>query len=426
MNSSIPDIRPNYFEANYDADKIAPYTLEDPLTFLDGSKVKNAADWEKRRREILDIFASEMYGTEPPAPEEMVIELADEQIGTLGGYGIISQYKMYFKKDKSGPMIDWIVIRPRYAKNPVKPILFLNYRGNHEIIPNEEVIIAEAWTHYTEDHKTPCDVRGVMCDPNKNSTLPTNLLLAAGFAIVSASYCQVSPDPNHDEPEERFRQDPFAYTGVFDLWEKRDPARTDNPTALGAWAWALSRGLDLVESIKELDAKNAVTTGCSRLAKAALLAAARDERFAYCVPVQCGGGGATLAKRDFGENIATEMRYFTHWYCSAYKKYERNPAQLLTFDQHLLLAAVAPRKLLIAGFDAPWFDTEGEYLACKAASPAWELFGKAGFPQVPYPDDFETSAIGEYLGYYRRSEGHGIADFDWLMLMRFVAGNIVA
>ena len=119
------------------------------------------------------------------------------------------------------------------------------------------------------------------------------------------------------------------------------------------------------------------------------------------------------------QNIATEMRMFRHWYCKAYKKYERNPARLLTFDQHLLVAAVAPRKLLIAGFDNPWFDTEGEFLACKAASPVWEFLGKKGLPAVSFPADFETSAIGEYLGYYRRSEQHGIAAFDWLQLLEF-------
>ena len=30
--------------ANYDKSKIAPYTLEDPLTFVDGRKVKTVAD----------------------------------------------------------------------------------------------------------------------------------------------------------------------------------------------------------------------------------------------------------------------------------------------------------------------------------------------------------------------------------------------
>ena len=175
----------------------------------------------------------------------------------------------------------------------------------------------------------------------------------------------------------------------------------------------------MMEKLPYIDAKKVVVTGCSRLGKAALLAAARDERFPICVPIQCGGGGATLAKRDFGENVATQMQMFTHWYCKAYKKYERNPAELLTFDQHLLVAAIAPRRLLIGGFDAPWFDTEGEYLACKAASCAWEVCGKAGFPDVPFPGDFETGAIGEFLGYYHRSENHGIAGFDWWRLICF-------
>ena len=35
---------------NYDESKIAPYTLEDPLTFIDGRKVENAADWAVAHR----------------------------------------------------------------------------------------------------------------------------------------------------------------------------------------------------------------------------------------------------------------------------------------------------------------------------------------------------------------------------------------
>ena len=39
-------------EANYDEAKVAPYTLEDPLTFLDGRKVTRET-WAERRREML-------------------------------------------------------------------------------------------------------------------------------------------------------------------------------------------------------------------------------------------------------------------------------------------------------------------------------------------------------------------------------------
>ncbi len=100
-----------------------------------------------------------------------------------------------------------------------------------------------------------------------------------------------------------------------------------------------------------------------RLAKTALLAAARDERFAVCAfPNQTGGGGVPLAKRDFGENVSTEMSMFHHWYCKAYGKYIDNE-QAMKFDQHLLVAAIAPRRILVQGFNQGWFDTKGEFLA---------------------------------------------------------------
>ena len=75
MNNDIPDIRHDYRQPNFDPAKIAPYTLEDPLTFLDGTKVTDAESWKKRRKEILDIFAGEMFGIEPPVPETVDFEL---------------------------------------------------------------------------------------------------------------------------------------------------------------------------------------------------------------------------------------------------------------------------------------------------------------------------------------------------------------
>ena len=418
----VAPVRPDYDKANYDISGIAPYKLEDPLTFLDGSRVQGPADWEKRRQEILSIFASEMFGREPPLPQVLITEKVEEKDGALAGFAVRSQYKMYFKEDKSGPVIDWLLLRPRYAGKPVPVIIFLNYQGNHELIPDKEVFIPEMWGRFPKDYSAEAS-RGILCNPNSDSVVPVGELISAGYAVLTACYCQVSPDPDYWETDPALSQDTFPYTKVFDLWGKRDENRTDDITSLGAWAWSLSRGLDLAERISEIDAERNIVTGYSRLGKSALLAAARDSRFAACVPVQCGGGGATLAKRDYGENIATEMRMFKHWYCKAYKKYETNPAELLTFDQHLLLAAIAPRKLLVAGYDEPWFDTEGEFIACRAASPAWEIFGLGGLPDVDYPSDFETSAIGTHLGYYRRSEGHGIAPFDWRMLEKFAEAD---
>ena len=407
---------------NYDKARIAPYRLEDPLTFLDGRKVKTAADWEARRKEILGIFAREMYGVEPPLPEALNAELVDEKVA-CAGFAIRRQYRMTFTPDKSGPVVNWIAWIPRWTRKPAPVVLFLNYRGNHELVTDPDVPVMTAWSRngkFVKDHRASESTRGLMVQTDSDTKFPLGMLLSRGYAVMSACYCEVSPDPAHSEKDPQFSQKTFAYTGVFSLWGPRDESRTDNVTALGAWAWALSRGLDLAERIPEIDAKKSVVTGCSRLGKAALIAAARDTRFAVCVPNQCGGGGVCLAKRDFGENVNTEVHSFSHWYCRAYDKYAKDPANLLTFDQHLLVASVAPRALLVEGFDtSPWMDTEGEYLACRAAAPVWAFLGKGTMPDVPYPENYEETAIGESLGYVRRSENHGISECDWMWLLDF-------
>ena len=193
------------------------------------------------------------------------------------------------------------------------------------------------------------------------------------------------PDPSGG----RERQDKEAYSsGIFDLWGPRDPARDDNTSSLMAWAWGLVRGMDMIEMLPGLDASRVLLTGYSRLAKAALLAGAYDERFAVVVPNQTGGGGAPLSKRRFGENVGTEVVSFSHWYCRAYDKYADNEKNM-PFDQHLLLACIAPRPLMVQGFDELWFDTKGEFLALKAASPVWKFLGKKGLPDVEWPGDYE-------------------------------------
>lgn len=408
---------------NYDVAKIPPYALEDPLAFADGTKLTSPADWPRRRQEILDIFAKEMYGQPPPAPEAVVADLVDVATN-CAGFGVRRQYKMYFKADRTGPCVNWLVETPRFAKGPVPVILALNYRGNHELFTDEDIPVMQAWSRQnanTVNHRATAATRGQQQRTDNASVFPIGLILARGYAVATACYCEVSPDPT-DKEEPPYNDPNFAYTGVFKLWGPRNPARTDNPTALGAWAWALSRGLDLCERLPEIDAAKAVVTGCSRLAKAALIAAVRDERFAVCVPNQTGGGGVPLAKRDFGENVATEMEMFPHWYCAAYGKYAKEPWKTLTFDQHLLVAAVAPRALLVQGFTGEWFDPEGEYLSCRAAAPVWAFLGKGTMPATGRPELFSTSAVGKDFGYVWRSQRHGISAHDWMWMLDFADG----
>ncbi len=420
-------------EPNYDESKIAPYTLEDPLTFVNGKKVTNWDEWKARRAEIVRIFEKEMFGRTPPKPEAVVAELLEEG-PTLKGLAIRRQYRVWYKRDKTGPHLDWLVILPNRIKGiepkvengrvvcenetKVPVILFLNYRGNQHVVTDPEVFKCTGWSRndkpHVVDHVIQESSRGELRRCDSTTPFPIETIIARGYAVMTACYCDISPDVEvrKGDPEE------LAYTGVFELWP-RDPNADDNITAIGAWAWSLSRGLDLAEQIPEIDSTRSVATGCSRLAKTPLLAASRDERFAVCVPCQTGGGGAPLAKRDFGENVSTEMRAFPHWYCKAYAKYIDNE-QAMKFDQHLLLASIAPRGLLVQGFPSNWFDTKGEYLACVAASPVWELRDSfRGLPKTGFPAEYSTAAIGDRLGYVRRGGEHGISGSDWLWTMDF-------
>lgn len=405
---------------NYDKGLIGPYTLEDPLEFLDGRKVRSAKDWKQRRQEILEIFQREMYGRMPDAPDTLILDTFDEGV-TLAGYGIRRQVAMWFREDRTGPRIDWLIVTPRHASGPVPCVMMLNYFGNQTILKDAEVAVNHNWMrrdkrfemdgHYLSGD----DSRGFFVDQNKPTIYPLEMLLARGYGFVTACYADISPDPF---PCHRDEKGEFAYTGVFDLWGQRDSERTDNTTSLGAWAWALRRGMDMIEKDSLLCSGRVLLTGCSRLAKAALIAGAFDERFPVVVPVQTGGGGCPIAKRIYGENISTQINTFTHWYCKAYDKYAGHEDQL-TFDQHLFLSCIAPRALLIEGFDDPWYDTEAEFIAIKAAAPVWKKLGYGTIPAVDWPDDYDTSAIGEHIGYVRRSEAHGISAYDWTWMLDF-------
>lgn len=404
---------------NYDESKVPPYKLEDPLSFADGTKLRSPAEWPRRRNEILGIFAREMYGQPPPPPETVVAETVEEGVA-LAGFAVRRQVRMWFRKDRSGPHLDWLILMPRHLKGPFPLLMGLNYQGNHSLMRDPKVLIpANTWLQSIKTGHKPVEARrGYRSDPDGGSIFPADMVLARGYAVMTACYGQVSPDPRFNDPDPANRPHARAYQGVFDLWGQRDESRTDDISSFGAWAWALSRGLDLASRTKELDASRCLVTGFSRLAKAALLAAARDERFAACVPVQCGAGGVQLLKRDFGETVAVINTAFPHWFCRAYAKYSDNE-DAMPFDQHLLLASLAPRPVLVLGFGDPWYDTRGEYLSCRAASPVWEFLGKPGFPDVPFPPPYDLSCLGTSIGYIHRTEKHGMAACDWTWIMDF-------
>ena len=381
-----------------------------------------AVDWNARRSEILDMFQCEVYGKYPAQPDTLLTEVLD-QANTLGRMASRKQIRMWFTKDKSGPYVDWLVVTPRYCGAKVPAIMMLNYYGNHSILADEKVLVPDCWLENEGDlirnNRAQESKRGYLSQHlDRRSVVPLDEIIARGYAFVTACYGQVSADPDN-----KAVQDSIARGGVFDLWRAQGSYRDDDPHATGslmAWAWALSRGMDMVEQMDSLDASRLVVTGSSRLGKAAMLASAFDTRFQTAVVNQAGGGGVQLFKDGRGESAADLVNKYPHWFCSEFRKYVGKESDM-PFDQHLLVGCIAPRRLLVEGFNYEWFDTIGEFECLQMASEAWKQLGKDGLPDVEFPDIYDTRAIGVNLGYVRRNHGHGLAMADWQWLFKFAS-----
>ncbi|MCF2444334.1 hypothetical protein L0657_10230 [Dyadobacter sp. CY345] len=110
-----------------------------------------------------------------------------------------------------------------------------------------------------------------------------------------------------------------------------------------AWGLALSRGMDYLETDKDINSKKVAVFGFSRLGKAALWAVANDSRFAMVISSESGAGGAKLFHRGIGENIRRLVNAFPHWYAKSFRKHIDKDT-LMPFDQYFIMDLIAPRQ----------------------------------------------------------------------------------
>src|SRR4051794_27096867 len=147
-----------------------------------------------------------------------------------------------------------------------------------------------------------------------------------------------------------------------------------------AWrAWALSRALDVLEAERDVDGRRVVVAGHSRNGKAALLAAAFDERFTAVVSSSSGVLGAIPARlcreRHFGEGIELLTRHYPRWYHPRLREWAGREEELPT-DAHELLALAAPTPVLVSvAVHDPVESTWAAEASVAAARPTYALHG---------------------------------------------------
>src|SRR5437867_4752018 len=91
-----------YLASTYDENTANPYpSLPDPLTFNGGAKVKSAAQWRRRRAEIVELFDREVYGRRPRNIPKVAWTVASTIEGKAGNVPIMTK-QLVGRVDNSG------------------------------------------------------------------------------------------------------------------------------------------------------------------------------------------------------------------------------------------------------------------------------------------------------------------------------------
>ncbi len=372
----------------YEEAEVPDYTLPELLRMEDGRPVGNRRQWESRRKELLALFESEMFGTAPPRPEGESWTLLAEDPAALGGKATRQEVRVNLG---GGEYLTLLLYRPNGAEGPVPAFLGVNFFGNHTVSEDPGIGLPDTLRCR---RNFVLDARG-----SQAHRWPLDTILSRGYAVATFCCEDVAPDDERDYAQRVMR----LYQGY--TWG-----------GLAAWAWGLSRAMDYLENCPAIGP--VAVFGHSRMGKAALWAAMQDERFAMYISDASGCGGAALSRRRYGETLRRINTHFPHWFTPRFHCYNDNEP-LLPFDQHEALALIAPRPVYLeSASEDRWSDPHGEFLGLAKAAPAYALYGLQTLTEADEPGVEEPVTRGP-SGYHIRRGRHQILLYDWLQFLDF-------
>jgi hypothetical protein len=404
--SAVPSIQ--VAQAAYpEVDQLPDRTeMPDPLVMLDGSAVSSATQWrEQRRPELISLFEWYMYGSQPAAPKiTSAVEGTDE---VLGGKARMKQVTIEFGPPgrEQGGRINLLLFVPAKPSRPAPVLLGLNFRGNHMVMKHPGIRLPTLWVPSgvgVQENRATDEGRGMEA-PHWS----VERAIDRGYAVATFYHGDVKldrPEWNDGVPALYFAPGQTA------------PAEHEWGT-IAAWAWGLSRAADYLVTDPDVDGQGLIVFGHSRNGKTALLAGALDERFAIIIPSQSGCGGAAPSRSTVGESVQRINTVFPHWFNDAFPKFNQQ-LQKLPFDQHCLMALVAPRPLLLTNATGDqWANPTGQFEMLKRAEPVFKLLGTAGCGAEQMPP--ENQLVNTHLGYFIRPGKHDMSDVEWSQWLDF-------
>ena len=366
----------------YREEEVPDYVLPPVLKGVDGAPVDSVEAWRRNREILLEAFRTEMYGRRPGLPEELEFETLERVSGVLGGRAEFERIAVRSRQGERTHQFEFGLYLPAERAKSIPAVILIDF-----------------------------GIRGSgseQADPDGLGFRAPRAVLERGYAGIVFQYGDIAPDH------------PDRYTeGAIRLFEGGEGNRPEDATrAIAAWGWGASRAMDFLESDDRIDSARVAVVGVSRNGKAALWAAAEDERFDIAISMMSGCGGAALSRRRYGETVRIINRLFPHWFVPRFERYNDNEEEL-PIDQHQLVALIAPRGVYIQSADEDlWADPLGEYLSLAHGSAIYTLWGYEPLNPEAMPGLREPIIAGP-LGYHIREGGHRVFDYDWQRILDF-------
>ena len=334
--------------------------LPELLRFQNGEEVKTAADWERRREEILGLYSEYMYGYMPDPEKERVcwsLEKNPETGGTLITITVASG-----DRSSSFSVLAGIPAIQRPEKGWP---LYIEY-----------------WPWHYQNWFTKEWVTGFSDN--------CRYAMERGYAAIQYDCAQVS-------------QDNSCFTGAFyTLYPYNRTKHAEQRGALLAWAWGVSKIIDAMEGGAGeqlgINPEQILVGGVSRYGKSAAVAGAYDRRIRVTIP-SCSGAGGTAIYRTNNQGKVYDLRSLGgpaewtndsrneplsnlqggegYWFCGNFAGIPS--VRALPVDQHMLCALTAGENrhlMMVTGITSEgWNNTEGQCLAFIASQPVWDLLG---------------------------------------------------
>ena len=386
--------------------------MPDVMVMNDGTRVTTRRQWDARRQEMRRILSYYAVGQAPPAPRNVKGREVQSEL-VLGGTVRYRLVRLTFGP-KSQLSLDIGVFTP-VAGGPFPTVILQGGTppGGTALPrlpqgPNqgrgENVLLLVGPAPAAAGAGAGPAASAAPAPGGRGPTAPAtaDAIAAQRAEVFKRGYALVLFNPNDCAEDTTLRNMDgswaFRNTRFFPAYPGYDWG------VLAGWAWGASRVADYLEHDASIDARKLIITGASRSGKAAVIAAAFDDRL-MGAPVVTGGGGVgayRFAGPRGSETLDIMQKKYPNWFSPNLHPFW-GQREKLPFDQHWFLALAAPRPFIALEGDTDTISLpEAVRQSIVGARPAYALLGA--------PDR---------LGVNFARHGHAFTADDWTAMLDF-------